>query len=102
MRTIDLPDSDVLLDHVRSEDMTLEAAKTLVVKVMSKSLDSTNLSAEKRKSLRTEERVNCRQSAAIPACTNQGLCWAHAQSNLPRSRGLRKARCCTRCPRQRR
>lgn len=31
-----------------SEDMTLEAAKSLVVKVMSKSLDSTNLSAEKR------------------------------------------------------
>jgi len=30
-----------------SEDMTLEAAKTLVVKVMSKSLDSTTLSAEK-------------------------------------------------------
>jgi hypothetical protein len=37
--------------------MTLEAAKSLVVKVMSKSLDSTNLSAEKRKSLRTEEGV---------------------------------------------
>ena len=42
------PHSDALVELVRSEDMTLEAAKSLVVKVMSKSLDSTNLSAEKR------------------------------------------------------
>jgi hypothetical protein len=65
MRTIDLPDSDVLLDHVRSEDMTLEAAKTLVVKVMSKSLDSTNLSAEKRKSLRAPWRQSTAGSARL-------------------------------------
>jgi hypothetical protein len=48
MHTWNCPDSDALVEPVRSEDMTLEAAKSLVVKVMSKSLDSTNLSAEKR------------------------------------------------------
>ena len=48
MHTWNCPDSDALVEPVRSEDMTLEAAKALVVKVMSKSLDSTNLSAEKR------------------------------------------------------
>lgn len=41
--------SNEVVDLVRSDDMTLQDAKTLVVKVMSKSLDSTNLSAEKRK-----------------------------------------------------
>ena len=48
MHTWNCPDSDALVEPVRSEDMTLEAAKSLVVKVMSKSVDSTNLSAEKR------------------------------------------------------
>ena len=65
------PNADGCADTVHSDDMTLEAAKTLVVKVMSKSLDSTNLSAEKRKHLSawtnySLEAVIVRKATSIP------------------------------------
>lgn len=51
-----------LLVVLCSEDMSLEAAKALVVKVMSKSLDSTTLSAEKRKLSRRRSQCSHRIS----------------------------------------
>ena len=74
----------------RSDDMTLEAAKTLVVKVMSKPLDSTTLSAEKRATPITLHAPSLRRS---PSAYDT----AAGQWSSRRSRDRPRGRFCTRC-----
>ena len=69
-----------LLVTLCSEDMGLEAAKALVVKVMSKSLDSTTLSAEKRKFSHRAAAPSARIVALLPARSGseRAKCFAYA------------------------